>query len=131
MKICLLISLQYAKGIPPGFRENLDQAWIYQLHSKPQMEGAVENFLGHYDKKTALNVLDTSVWRDMETEQRQILVVDDSGQFARDRQLFAALPMDPGKFVLGCREYWGDKEPPAEPIAELWEHPDWEDRKVK
>jgi hypothetical protein len=127
LKMQLFISLQYAKGLPPGFRENLDQAYIFQLHSINQVEATVDNWLGKWDKKTAINLLETVVWRN-EDDQRQALVVDVSGSFQPTEILFAAQATDPGDFVIGCRQWWKDDHPSVEPVAQLYEHPDWEPR---
>ena len=38
-----------------------------------QKEGIVENFLGHFDKKRAMKLLDEWVWIDPDTKQRYLL----------------------------------------------------------
>lgn len=106
LKICLFISLQYAKGIPPGFRENIDMCFCFRMHSVAQIEAVCENFLGHIDKKTARNVLETVVWKDQKTGARQFLAVDNSGNSDIDEMLYAGQAKDPGPFKLCCREMW-------------------------
>lgn len=117
LKMLLLISLQFAKGIPPGFRENCDMAFIFRMHSQAQIEAITENFLGHLDKKTARNVMESVVWKDEETDERQFLVVDCSGNSPIDEMLYAGQAMDPGDFKLGCKEYWEGTEPEKKPSS--------------
>jgi hypothetical protein len=102
-------------------------AFIFKLHSNNQVEACSENWLGHYKKDVAKKILETVIWRD-EDEQRQCLAVDTSGAFGPDDMLFAAQAVDPGPFVLGCREIWKDDFPEVEPVAVLDEHPFWEER---
>lgn len=68
-----------------------------------------ENFLAHLPKHTATNLIDRAICR--VGEQRQVLVVNHSGRFLIEDCLFAAQPVDPGPFLLGSREWWGDQEP--------------------
>lgn len=77
-----------------GMRENVDMSFVFRMHSIAQKEAVVENFLGHIPKKVALNVLETAVWKDDESEQRQCLVVDNSGNSRIDAMLYAHQPME-------------------------------------
>ena len=61
-----------------------------------------ENFLAHLPKYTAINLIERAIWR--QGEQRQVLIVNHSGQFPIEECLFLAQPTDPGKFLLGSRE---------------------------
>jgi hypothetical protein len=106
LKMFLLISLQYARGVPPGFRENVDMAFLFRLHSASQIEAVAENFLGHLDKKDAKMCLETAIWKDQETGDRQFLVVDNSGNSDIDNMLYVGHAADPGDFKLGCKQYW-------------------------
>ncbi len=86
-------------------------AVIFRMHSIAQIEATVENFLGHLDKKTGRNVLEQCVWKDEETDDRQFLVVDNSGNSPIDKMLYVAQAQDPGPFKLCCEEWWEGKEP--------------------
>lgn len=86
-------------------------AVIFRLHSLPQVEAVGENFLGMLDKKTARNVLEQCVWKDDKTDDRQFLVVDNSGNSPVDKMLYVAQACDPGPFKLCCEEWWEGKEP--------------------
>lgn len=89
-----------------GFRENLDMAFIFRLHADDQVRAVTENYLGHQDRKTAKNILDAVVWKDQSTEQRQFLVVDQSGNSQIDHMLYAGQATDPGRLRLGSPEWW-------------------------
>jgi len=110
--ILLFMSLQYAKGIPPGLRENCDMAFIFMLHSINQVEAVAENFLGHYDKDVAKQILKQCCWRDFMTDQRQCLVVNTSGYTPRHLTLFAALPQPVPDYILGSEEFWKEDQLP-------------------
>lgn len=92
-------------------------AFIFRMHSQAQIEAITENFLGHLDKKTARNVMESVVWKDEETDERQFLVVDCSGNSPIDEMLYAGQAMDPGDFKLGCKEYWEGTEPEKKPSS--------------
>lgn len=109
---CVMMSLQYAKGIPPGMRENCDMAFLFMMHAKAQTEAIGENFLGHFDKKVATRLLDEACWRDFDTGQRQCLVVNTAGNVPIDSMLFAAQPQKVPDYILGCAEFWGSDELP-------------------
>ena len=42
-KLCVFFALQYAKGLPPGLRENADLTFLFRLHSIAQVEACCEN----------------------------------------------------------------------------------------
>lgn len=116
LKIALMITTQYAKGLPPGLRENTDLAVIFALHSIAQREAAAENFLGHWDKKESKRFIDRNVWVDYVTQQRQCVVVDNSGRSPIENSLYICQPQEPedeGHWFLGAPEYWGSEIPPA------------------
>lgn len=87
-------------------RENCDLAFLFIMHSIGQQEAIVENFLGHYEKDVAKQLLEEVCWRDFETGQRQCLVVNTSGNVPIDAMLFAAQPQPVPDYILGCREFW-------------------------
>lgn len=95
-----------SSSTPLGFRENCDMAVLFRMHSISQVEAVCENFLGHLDKKTARNCLDQCVWKDPITQQRQFLLVDNSGNSPLDHMLYVGQAQDPGKFKFGCKEWW-------------------------
>lgn len=86
-------------------------AIVFRLHSLPQVEAVSENFLGMVDKKTGRNILEQCIWKDDETDDRQFLVVDNSGNSPIDKMLYVAQAQDPGPFKLCCMEWWEGKEP--------------------
>lgn len=109
IRIFLLMSTQYARRLPPGMRENVDLAVIFRAHNISQREAIVDNFFGQYDKDAAIRCLEENVWRD--GEDRQFLVVDNSGRSEIDDMVYAAHALDPDElnygWVLGCKEWWG------------------------
>lgn len=116
LKIALMITTQYAKGLPPGLRENTDLAVLFSLHSIAQREAAAENFLGHWSKKEATRYVDKNVWTDYVTQQRQCIVVDNSGRSPIESCLYICQPQEPedeGHWFLGSPEYWGSEIPPS------------------
>lgn len=116
IKACLMITAQYAKGLPPGLRENTDLAVLFRLHSLAQREAASENFLGHWPKRNAMRYLDRHVWTDYATQQRQCLVVDNSGRSPIEHSLYICQPKEPadeGHWFLGSPEFWGPDTPKA------------------
>lgn len=130
LRMFLVISAQYAKGMPPGMRENMDLVFLFSMHALSQKEAIANDFLGNYDKKTAMNLMETAIWKDDETGQRQSLVVDQSGNSNIDEMLYAAQAEDVPPFVLCCAEWWGSEVPfmgkdnkkksePPEPDEEL------------
>lgn len=80
------------------------------MHSLPQVEAVCENFLGHYDKKTARNILEQCVWKDQETQARQFLAVDMSGNSDIDHMLYVGQASEPPKFRFGCEEWWANQD---------------------
>ena len=80
------------------------------MHSLSQREAVCENFLGHLDKKTALNCMDECVWKDQETQARQFLAVDMSGNSDWDHMLYVGQAAGPPKFRFGCKEWWEGQE---------------------
>lgn len=99
IRVFLLMSTQYARRVPPSMRENIDLAIIFRAHNVNQRDAIVENFLGHFDKKAGIKCLEENVWRD--GEDRQFLVVDNSGTSPIDEMVQAAHACDPdeiGKF---------------------------------
>lgn len=114
IKICLMIALQYAKGVPPGFRENFDTVFLFQQHCNTQIEAIGENFLGTWDRKTQRNILESTVWKDAHSNARQVLVVDQSGNSPKDSMLYWYHPQEVEEnFFVGCREFWEDSRPRA------------------
>lgn len=111
LKILFIITLQYARGIPPGFRENIDMCFLYRMHSIAQKEAICENFLGNYPKKTALKILSECVWQDHETGVRQFLCVDTSGNSDLGHELYVGQATEPPKFKIGCEEWWKTDDP--------------------
>ena len=113
LRVFLLMSTQYAKRIPPGMRENVDQATIFRVHNLNQAEAICEGFLGHWRKEVAMRCLDENVWQDPETGERQFMVVDSSGNYPIDEMVRIGRAMDPDEidfgWVMGCREYWGEE----------------------
>jgi hypothetical protein len=75
-------------------RENVDMSFIFRMHSIAQKEAVIENFLGHIPKKVALNIMETAVWKDDKSEQRQCLVVDNSGNSNINEMLYALQPQE-------------------------------------
>lgn len=112
-KISLYITMQYAYGIPPGMRENLDMAFIFRLHSTRQIEAVADTFLAQMPKKTAKWLLEAACWKDDGSDQRQCLVVDTSNNAPPDQMLLLAQPqpVEDDSFVLGAKEWWGDEKP--------------------
>lgn len=78
-----------------------------------QKEGVSENFLGHFDKKLAMRLLDEWVWIDGDTQQRQCLVVDTSGKSEIEKMLYALQPQEVPDFLVGCKQYWQDSPLPS------------------
>jgi len=117
LKCCVFFNIQYAKGLPPGMRENADLAVIFRTHSDTQTEAIAENFLGHWNKESVINILDSYIWKDDKTEQRQAVVVDQSGHSPLSTSIYAAQPVEVPPFVLGCRAFWDKQEPHTEPEA--------------
>jgi len=115
LKFCLMISLQYCRGLPPGMRTNFDMAFAFRLQSIEQREAFAEAFLGHLDKRVGQETLETYSWQDHETKQRQVLVVDISGNKPIDEMLSACQPQEVPEFRVGCKEFWDDEPPPAPP----------------
>jgi hypothetical protein len=111
LKMFLLISLQFAKGIPPGFRENCDMAILFRQHSIAQVEAVCENFLGHWDKKTARKTLQESTWKDQCSGERQFLCVDMSGNVPIDDMLTVGQAQQVPDFITCCKEWWDGQEP--------------------
>jgi hypothetical protein len=93
-----------------GFRENVDMAFIFRLHSDTQIDAVAENFLGMVPKKTARELLETCVWKDEKTGQRQFLVVDNSGNSDVDHMLYLGQAQEPPPFTFGCKEWWSGAE---------------------
>jgi len=114
-KFCLMISLQYCKGLPPGMRTNFDLAFAYRLQSMEQREAFSEAFLGHLDRKVGQEMLETYCWMDHETKARQSLVVDISSNKPIDEMLSACQAQEVPEFKVGCKEFWEDEPPPAPP----------------
>lgn len=86
-------------------------AFIFRLHSLPQVESVSENFLGMVDKKTGRNILEQCIWKAEDSEDRQCLVIDNSGNSPIDKMLYVAQAQDPGDFKLCCEEWWEGTEP--------------------
>jgi len=111
IRVFLLMSTQYARRLPPAMRENIDLAIIFRAHALNQRDAIVENFLGHFDKKAGIKCLEENVWRD--GEDRQFLVVDNSGKSDINEMVYASKACDPDEldfgWVLGCREWWGSE----------------------
>ena len=77
-----------------------------------QKEGIVENFLGHFDKKRAMKLLDEWVWIDPDTKQRQCIVVDTSGKSDIENMLYVLQPQEVPDFLMGCKEFWAGSKLP-------------------
>jgi len=90
-------------------RENADIGVLFRCHSLPQKEAVAENFLGHYDKRTAMRTLEENVFVD-EKGGRQFLVVDNSGNSNINEMVYAARALDPDEldygWRMGCKEWW-------------------------
>lgn len=114
--LCVFFALQYARGLPPGLRENADMTFLFRLHSISQVEACCENFLGHWSKNVGREIMDTCVWQDKETQQRQAICIDQSGRSPIPESVKVVQPLDVPDFILGAREFWGYETPP-EPKA--------------
>jgi len=118
LRISVLFMIQYAKGLPPGMRENADLSVLFRLHSEQQVEAAAENFLGHWNKKIAKEIIDTWVWKEKDGEQRQCVIVDQSNNVPIDESIFACQPQEVPPYVLGCDEFWLPEVPFEKPQAQ-------------
>jgi len=95
----------------------VDLAVIFRLHSKQQVEACSEAFLGHWEKKVGVELMESYIWKDDETEQRQCLVLDQSNNVPIDQSLFACQPVEVPDFILGAYDFWLPQEPFLRPRA--------------
>lgn len=111
LKMLVMISTQYPKGVGPIMRTNADYICVFFQATLYDKETILENYfstwLGLYPRKQLVNWLDTRTQFDESTMQRQVIVLDNMRQTAEvSAKTFTYNFVDPGPFKFGSLEFW-------------------------
>lgn len=111
LKVCLMISTQYTKGVGPLLRENVDYAFVFFQETLAQKEAIMENYFSDaltvHRKQDIIRWVQANTIVDEQTGNRRVLAIDNQRQTNEmDKKLFAATFYDPGEFKFGSAEYW-------------------------
>lgn len=111
LKVCVMISTQYTKGVGPLLRENTDYAFVFFQETLDQKEAIMENYFS--DAKTVHRKEDIMRWIqantivDEQSGNRRVIAIDNQRQTNElSKKMFSATFMDPGPFKFGSAEYW-------------------------
>jgi hypothetical protein len=101
LKLPTFFCTQYAKGVSTVMRGNVDLAFIFKQGQRLQKESIAEDFISMLDKREAMAIIDKYC------QGFQCLVIDTaSTSTAPEDVLFVFTAEDPGKFKLGCKQFW-------------------------
>jgi hypothetical protein len=105
LKIAVFLASQYAKGVNTVMRGNIDYLITFKQRQVLQMESIAKDFLGDMGVKQAFALLKKYA------HGHQAVVMDVANLSADPSETtFVWEAKDPGKFVLGCKEFWeGDR----------------------
>jgi hypothetical protein len=101
-KILLIMTLQYAKDIPPDLRSNVDYVFILREPYKSNRERIWKNYAGMFPTFEAFEQV-----MDQTTENYECLVVDNN---CKSNKLMDSIywykAESHGPFRLGSKEFW-------------------------
>jgi hypothetical protein len=110
-KIDIFCLSQYAKGLNPTVRGNTDLAIIYKMYQVKQRESIWEDYGNIVPKKVFYAIMKKNCKSKNETEDGAPVTIfinkeaaDTSGDVRKTYRTLKG--RDPGKFIMGCREYW-------------------------
>lgn len=101
-KILFMITMQYALGIPPNLRTNIDYVFILRENYVSNRKRLYEHYAGMFPTfEMFCQVMDQC------TENYECLVVDNNAQSNRlDDQVFWYKADERGEFTIGADDYW-------------------------
>lgn len=103
--IAVYLASQYAKGVSTIMRGNIDYLVTFKQQQLIQLESIAQDFLGALKVKDSYNLLRKYA------HGHQALVIDVANLSGDPNDVvYVYTAKDPGKFCLGCREFWeGDR----------------------
>ena len=101
-KILFMITMQYALGIPPNLRTNIDFVFILRENYVSNRKRLYEHYAGMFPTfEMFCQVMDQC------TENYECLVIDNNAQSNRlEDQVFWYKATDRGEFKIGADDYW-------------------------
>lgn len=107
-KLFIIVTSQYAKGIPPIIRANTDAAIVFKQFQFNQRESICNDFLDIYPKKPhRYALLDNNTGGENDKDKRRALVIIPAKLSDKPRELLRRLDAeDPGPFRVGVTEFW-------------------------
>lgn len=109
-KMFVIISTQYVKGLPPSIRANTDLAISFRMIQENSKEALAKDYFTRVPKQEAYRLMDTYAVR-YQDGSSQFLAIDTDDSLANglDDMFSIGMAEDPGPFILGCKEWWGDE----------------------
>ena len=101
-KILFMITMQYALGIPPNLRTNIDFVFILRENYVSNRKRLYEHYAGMFPTfEMFCQVMDQC------TENYECLVIDNNAQSNKlEDQVFWYKAMERGEFKIGADDYW-------------------------
>ncbi len=108
--LCVMITDQHPQLLATAVRSNSDVCVIFNVHEEYALQTLAHNYTPQLDEKVAVRFLQQYCVKDDRTKEAQCLViVNRYGNTLADRVFFLTAP-DPGRFRIGCKEYWEGKD---------------------
>jgi len=109
-KIFVLVTTQYVKGLPPTVRSNVDLAVTFRQAQLMSKEAIAEEYMSKIPKDEGMRLID-AYCKKYKDNSGQFLVVDTDDRLANSiNDMFCiGKAIDPGPFLLGSVEWWGDE----------------------
>tara|TARA_B100000575_G_C22917507_1_gene532458 strand:- start:218 stop:817 length:600 start_codon:yes stop_codon:yes gene_type:complete len=101
-KVLFIITMQYALGIPPNLRTNIDYVFILRENYVSNRKRLYEHYAGMFPTfEMFCQVMDQC------TENFECLVIDNNAKSNKlDDQVFWYKASDRGEFKIGADDYW-------------------------
>jgi len=97
----IFVTLQYSKGMNPCWRSNTDIVAVFQQISEPQSHSLWEDYGFPLEWKQWKKMIA------MYTNNNRFIIINNTVKNNRvEERFFTFRAIDPGPFILGCREYW-------------------------
>ncbi len=107
-KLSVHILTQHPQRLSPAMRSNADVVTVFPLHNHAALNCLHEDYLAMLDDDTAMELLTAYSIKTPKSSQALVIVNRETGPITE--RVFTASVPDPGRFIVGCKEYWAGEQ---------------------
>lgn len=107
-KISVHILTQHPQKLSPIVRSNADVVTVFPLHNHAALNCLHEDYLAMLDEDEAAELLTSYSIKTPKNSQALVIINRETGPL--NSRIFTASVPDPGRFIVGCKEYWEGKQ---------------------